>query len=448
MSALDQYLSLYAHHADTIAAHSPALLNDRREAALAALQGQRLPRRGDEGYEKTDIDALFAPDYGLNITRVPFGVDMAASLRCGVPNLSTLMAVVVGDIYHPSATLAANLPEGVTMMSLAEAARLHHDRVAQLFGTIAGTDSATTALNTLLVQDGVYVRLEPGVKLDKPLQLINVFNTTAPSMAVRRLLIDIADGASARLIVCDHTQLADIDYLSSQVIEISLGRDASFELYDMEESSSHTHRVSELYARQDSGSTLSVSSLALIGGATRNSYNIRPQGEHCTTELSGLAIGGGAQLIDNATRVRHSVARCASSQLFKYVLFDKAQGAFEGTVIVDEGADYTDAHQTNRNLLASPDARMHTMPQLEIYCDEVKCSHGAATGQLDDEALFYMRQRGIDAADARMMLVQAFMADVIDTVHYEPLRDRLRHLVELRLSGRAAICADCGAHPS
>ena len=147
---------------------------------------------------------------------------------------------------------------------------------------------------------------------------------------------------------------------------------------------------------------------------------------------------------DNSSNVNHRAAHCRSSQLFKYVLDDQSTGAFEGSILVSPEAPYTEAYQSNRNMLASQQARMHTKPQLEIYNDEVKCSHGATTGQLDASALFYMRSRGISEKEARLMLMQAFMADVIETVRMEGLRDRLRHLVEKRFYGQQTLCADCG----
>lgn len=443
MNALDQYLALYREHREAVDAHSPAAFNALRPAALQALERYgRFPSRGDEGYEKTGIDEMFAPDFGVNVNRVSFDVDVAATFKCGVPNLSTLLGVVVGDTFRPTATLLKNLPAGVTMMSLAEAVLKSPGRLSVL-NDIAANRTAMTALNTLLLQDGVYIHVARGVLLEKPLQLVNIFNSPSAMMGVRRVLIDVEDGASARVLMCDHSQNHDVDYLNSQVMEVRVGRDSSLEICDMEESSSRTRRVCELYARQERGSRLCVSGMNLVGGLTRNSFVVEPADENCETELSGLAIGSGSQVADNATVIRHAAPRCHSRQLFKYALFDRSQGAFEGTVVVEEDARFTEAYQVNRNLLVSPDARMHTMPQLEIYCDEVKCSHGAATGQLDANALFYMRSRGIPQAEARMMLVQAFMADVIDTVRYEPLRDRLRHLVEKRLGGQTVLCGEC-----
>ncbi|MDE6396570.1 MAG: SufD family Fe-S cluster assembly protein, partial [Muribaculaceae bacterium] len=169
-------------------------------------------------------------------------------------------------------------------------------------------------------------------------------------------------------------------------------------------------------------------------------------GQGATLTIEGMVIEDGDQIIDNSATVLHNVPECTSNQTFKYIVSDRGRGAFEGLIKVAHGAHKTEAYQNDRNLLASPTARMHSRPQLEIYCDDVKCSHGAATGQLDAQALFYMRSRGIDEPEARSMLMKAFMADVIDSIRLEPLRDRLRHLADMRLSGDGdARCEGCNA---
>ena len=231
--------------------------------------------------------------------------------------------------------------------------------------------------------------------------------------------------------------------MSSQVVEIFLGRNASLDLYDMEESSPLTSRCSQLYARQEEGSRLLVNGTTLACGTTRNDYHISLEGAGASSMLTGMAIASGHQHVDNDSCVNHRTHDCESRQKFKYILDDEATGAFEGGITVFPGAERTSAYQSNKNILASAAAKMHTKPQLLIYCDDVKCSHGATTGQLDQNALFYMRQRGISEKMARTMLMQAFMADVIDTVTIDGLDDRLRHLVEKRLHGQSSFCSDC-----
>lgn len=447
-NALDQYLELYEGQHEAIDARAPMALNRLRPAALAALHAAgRLPRKGDEGYARTDVEAMFAPDYGINIMRVPSPVDVAASLRCDVPNISTLMGVVAGDEFRPTASLLRNLPEGVTLCSLSQAAREMPGVLDAYLGRLsaaAATDAAVQ-LNTLLAQDGVLLHVAAGVECEKPLQLVNIFNAGVPSMAPRRVLVVLEAGASARLLVCDHSQRDDVDYLADAVTEIFLEEGARLDYYNLEESTPRTRRAASLMASLAADARISINATTLQGGATRNNCYIDLNAPGAEATVAGMVIGADAQHTDNFTLVRHHAPRCVSRQLFKYILDDDASGAFQGLIRVDHGAAFTEAFQTNRNLLASDRATMHTEPQLEIYCDEVKCGHGATTGQLDARALFYMRSRGIPEAEARKMLMEAFMADVIDTITLPSLHERLRMLVERRLSGERRGCGDCAA---
>lgn len=442
-NSLSQYIDLFKEHRPAIEAHSVAPLNALRTKAFEELANARLPHKGDEGYERTDVNSMFAPDFGLNIERRAVEADVASSFKCDVPNMSTLLGLVLNDSFVPSSTLLKRLPEGVVFTSLRKAAETHPAIVEKYYGSLATLTKPAVALNTLLAQDGVMVYVPRGMKLDKPLQLVNIFCSREDIMAVRRVLVVIEDGAEAQMLVCDHTQPEAGHALSSQVVEIVLGEGARLDYCDMEESTPTTARSSETFVRQEAGSTLSLNGMTLSCGNTRNDYSIDLVGERCSTILSGMAIGTDRRHTDNNSTVRHLAPRCSSRQLFKYVLDDDSTGAFEGSILVAPGSILTEAYQSNRNILASPSARMHTRPQLEIYNDDVKCSHGATTGQLDDEALFYMRTRGIPEREARVMLMQAFMTDVIDTVAIEGLRDRLRHLVERRFAGADTTCGDC-----
>lgn len=446
MSASQQYIELYRGNSGALESHSSPAMNALRPAALSALESVPLPRRGDEGYEKFSVEEAFAPDYGINILRRPVEAGDLDSFTCLIPKVSSLNAAVVNDTLVPSEYMKRHLPDGLTVCTIAEAADRLPGVVEKYYGRIAPLTRAEVALNTLLAQEGVMIHVAAGVKVEKPVQITNLFAGDFDLMAVRRWLVVLEDDASLQVLVCDHSRNPQCRYLSSQVIEVNCGRHSEFALYDLEESTPLTTRVSGLFVNQEEGSSLTVNGSTLVGGSTRNDYSVMLSGQHCVTELGGMVIATGKQLTDNCSNIVHASPRCSSRQLFKYVVDDDARCSFEGLIKVEEGAVFTEAYQSNRNLVASHGAKMHTQPQLEIYCDEVKCSHGATTGQLDDRALFYMRSRGIPEAEARTMLMQAFMMDVVDGVKLEGLRDRLRYLVEKRLSGRKVLCSECAAH--
>ena len=442
MNALEQYIDLYNEHGQLINNHASTAMNALRPAALYVLRQARLPRKGSEDYEATDMEALFAPDYGLNITRLDYAIDPAESFRCDVPNLSTCLFHTFNDVPNISTISRRNL-DGAIVETLAEAAVNHPDIVAKHLGKIANLDDATVALNTLLVQDGLLIYVPKGVVTSKPIQLLNILSAAHPTMVVRRLLIVADDDSSVRVLACDHTQGAETQVMNLQVVEIVAGRNATIDYYDMEEASNMTTRVSNIYVEQHEGSSVLIDGITLMNGTTRNNYHVNVVGEHASTQLLGMTIASGEQHVDSHTRVNHCVPHCTSNQMFKYVLSDNAIGAFAGKVLIKEGCPRVEAYQGNRNLCASPTAKMYTKPQLEIYTDDVKASHGTTIGQLDQEALFYMRTRGIGIEAARRLLMQAFMSDVIDGVRLGVLRDRLHYLVEKRFDGSLAACNGC-----
>ena len=436
MSSLKQYINLFIENRATIEAHSAGVLNCKRDKALSALKDSKLPQKGNENYEITNLNDMYAPDYGVNINRFNFGADTANAFRCDVPNMSTWLYFSFNDTYYSSRTASIALPKGVIIGSFKQLSEQHGELISKYYSTLAPIENATVALNTLLAQDGLFIYIPKNTTLEKPLQLVNILNATIPVMVNRRILIVLEENAHAKMLVCDHTQNQDLDFLNSQVIEIFAGKNSSFDLYDLEESGERTHRVSSLWIRQEEYSNVLVNGITLVNGHTRNDYSIDVVGENAETHLYGMAIAGNEQHIDNYTEIKHNVGHCSSNELFKYILEDKSRGAFCGRIKVEPNAPRIEAYQGNRNI--------YSKPQLEIYTDDVKCSHGSTIGQLDQDAIFYMQARGISKNEARMLLMQAFMADVISTVRMDSLKDRLRHLVDKRLYGKLTLCQQCG----
>lgn len=442
-NALTQYVELYSHHRKLVEGNSPASLNGLRKRSLEVLRGYErdgLPALGSEDYPLTDLTELLSPDYGINLARVPLDADPSAAFRCSVPAVSTDMVFLINDAFARAANALGDIPRGAYIGSLAKA---DPAVASKYYGSVADMENPVVALNTLFCQDGLLVYVPSGVKLPKPIQLVNLLNGAMPMMAVRRLLIVVEDNAEAQLLVCDHTQAENVELMSLQTIEVILGRNARLDYYDLEESTPHTRRLSSMYARQNEGSRLLVNGMTLYNGFTRNEYRIFLDGEHCETHLLGMGIADMERRIDTLTLIDHRQPCCHSNELFKYSADDTARCSFAGRILVRPGAHHTDSYQSNRNLLGASTARIYSKPQLEIYNDDVKCSHGSATGQLDALQLFYMRTRGIAEADARLLLKQAFMSDIIDSVSLPGLQERLHLLVERRFSGAGMPCATC-----
>lgn len=436
-------MNLYAGHAALLCEGSSPMLNSRREDAYRRLQAMSLPKEGSDNYENCDLEAMLAPDYGLNLARIPIDVNPQATFRCDVPMVSRSLFMLVNDSFSETPESRVNLPEGVEVGSLRNIPPEMQRRIASYYGKIADMENPVVALNTLLVQDGIYIYVGKGVRVEHPIQIVNILENGTPLMALRRLIVVAEENSSVKIIACDHTQNPEADFLSLETIEVFVGRNSDVDYYSLEESTERTNRISALYSVQEAGSRLSVDGLTLFNGTTRNEYYCRLEGEDAELSLCGMGIEDNSRKVSTYSHISHLVPRCKSEELFKYTLDDEARGAFTGRIHVAPGAVKTEAYQSNRNLVGSVRAKMTSRPELEIYNDDVKCSHGTAIGQLDAGQLFYMRTRGLDEEQARMLLKQAFMADVIDKVRVGSLRDRLRMLVERRFSGETSACKTC-----
>lgn len=443
MTSEQQYIDLYRECREQICAHSADVLNAVRDEAFNSFERLGFPSRKVERYKYTTIDKLFESNYGLNINRLEVAVDPYKAFRCDVPNLSTSLYFIVNDQFRQSLQPKENLPEGIEVASLAEYAKAHPEFVAQHYARLAKSDEdAVTALNTMLAQDGLLVHVKRNVVVDKTVQVINILRSDVAMMVNRRVLIVMEEGTNAKFLFCDHAA-DDQQFLTTQVIEAYVGANASLDLYCMEETHYKNTRISNVYVEQERDSRFNHNVITLHNGVTRNRLDVQLKGEGAECWCNGCVIADKTQHVDNNTLIDHQVPHCTSHELYKYVLNDKATGAFAGRVLVRHGAQHTVSEEVNQNLCATKTARMYTQPMLEIYADDVKCSHGSTVGQLNDAALFYMRQRGISEKEAKLLLEFAFINEVIDKIQLEPLRDRLHYLVEKRFRGELSKCEGC-----
>ena len=443
MNSEQQYIDLFGQCRGMICGHSSDVLNAVREQAFDDFRRQGFPSRKVERYRYADMQQIFAPDYGLNLNRLDIPVNPYDAFRCDVPNLSTSLYFVVNDSFYDKALPKSQLPEGVIVDSLSRVAAEHPQLVADHYARLAHTDGdAVTALNTMLTQDGLLVYVPKGVRVERTIQVINILRADVDLMVNRRVLVIIEEGAELRLLFCDHAA-DDRHFLATQVTEAFVGANASLELYCMEETHNKNVRVSNLYVEQQRDSRMHHNIITLHNGTTRNRADVALVGEGAECVLNGCVIADKHQTVDNNTLIVHQAAHCSSRQLYKYVLNDQATGAFAGKVLVQPGAQQTESAMTNQNLCATREARMFTQPMLEIYADDVKCSHGSTVGQLNDAALFYMQQRGISRHEALLLLQTAFVNEVIDQMQLGPLRDRLHYLVDKRFRGELSKCEGC-----
>ena len=401
MTSERQYIELYQEAAEAIKARSCAVMNAVRDEAFAKFQRVGFPTSKVERYKYTDVDAAFAPNYGIS--------------------LAPLMVKPSLYIY--------NIKDAPI-------------DVAPYYNRVADGEDAITALNTALVHDALLIYVPRNTKVEDPIVVDNWLRGTAPTMMNRRVLVLLESGAEATVIINDHA--ADKQqFLTTQVMEVVCKDNARLDLYEIEETTPLCSRFSNVYIQEERDCSVKHSSITLFNGQTRNLCDVYLRGGNSEVTLNGCAIGAAHQRIDNNTLICHQVPNCHSSELYKYVVDEQAVGAFAGKILVEKDAQKTTSQETNANLCASSEARMYTQPMLEIYADDVKCAHGSTVGVMDETALFYMRQRGIPETEARTLLKNAFMGQVIDQIKYEPLRQKLYVKVEKRFRGELDKCEDC-----
>lgn len=400
MSAEQQYIEFYQENGAELSASSSAVLNAYRDEAFRYFCKYGFPSKKVERFRYTDVARAFEPDYGIKIQGKAESADNGDAALCLEKYYSTV----------------ATLPEGA--------------------------ESGLLALNTMLVQSCIVIHVKRNEKKEHPIQVNNVLAGEHMEMVSRRILIVMEEGAEADVIITDRAA-SQTQFLTNQVIEVVCGDNSRLGLYEIEETHMMCNHFSSVYMNVGRDCSVRHTNLSLFNGRSRNSVDVRLQGEHSEVTLNGCVIIDKMQHVDNNTLIDHQVPNCVSRELYKYVLDDSAVGAFAGRVLVREGAQKTVSQETNANLCATKTARMYTQPMLEIYADDVKCAHGSTVGQINDAALFYMRQRGISEQEARLLLKSAFITEVIETIPLTNLRDRLHVLVEKRLRGELSKCEGC-----
>jgi Fe-S cluster assembly protein SufD len=399
----------------------PDWLAERRRDGLERFAAAGFPSRRDEAWKYTDLKLVSRRSFAV-LPGGPLEVPAIEGLDC--PALAFVNGQLAG---------AQHLPAGVAVMSLADAIAMDHPACRELLGTVADPSRHRfAALATALFRDGVLIDLAPGTVLATPLRLVFLAGGgQQPVLDCPRVLLRAGANSSATLI--EHYAPAPGESLSLAVTEVVLGPGAQLEHYRLQEGSTESFHLGTLAVRLERDARLESHNLSVGGRIARLDLDVDLAGQGAHAGLNGLYVVRERQHADSHVRVDHAVPRCTSDLLYRGVLAGKSRAVFNGKVIVHPGAAGTDARQSNSNLLLSPEAEVDTKPELEIYADDVKCAHGATTGQLDANALFYLRSRGVDAATARSLLTFAFADTVLAGMALAPLRRHAEQLVVGRL---------------
>ena len=442
MECVQEYIKLFEDNRTLIDGPCTQKLNDEREKAFIRFKATGFPKLKDENWLHTNVMKKFETDYGMDLGRKARINDVKGSFTCDVPNLKTVRGYIVNDSFTITENDRNKLPEGVLIGNINDIARNNPALIERFYNTIAQKGDSIVQFNTSFIQDGIVLYVPKNAVIDETIQIVALLQTNVDILTNRRLLVIMEENSHASLLLCDHSS-TDKKSLSIEVTEVFIGRGASLDLYELEETTESNTRLSNLFVNQTNDSRFNHCNITLTNGFTRNYIEVTLDGEGAETNINGLAIGDKQQHIDNRTLVEHKKSHCTSGELYKYILDEESTGVFAGKMLICTDAQQTISQQTNRNLCLTSCARMYAQPQLEIYADDVKCSHGSTVGQLDENALFYMQQRGIPADEARHLLMYAFAGEVIDNIKLEALRERLHILVEKRFRGELNHCKGC-----
>jgi len=447
MQTLDKYLDLFHENRELIGKDDPPFLKKLRDAGIKSFQQDGFPHRKVERYKYTHLEPVFDGELSLDFQPRQIQFDDADIFRCDVPMLdSNVLTILNGFYYHPGEQALTTLDNGIICGSLKEAITQFPELVEKYLGKNAPTDNEPfVALNTAFSQDGIFLYVPYGVQMEKPIQIINLLLSDKNQMVQHRNLIVLERNAAAQVIICDHT-LSPHMFLTNSVTELYTGENADMDLLRLQNEHNNSCQVTNTWISQDRDSRCQHGTITLHGGIVRNNLRINMEGEGAETSALGLFLTDKMQHVDSYTVIEHSKPHSTSNQYYKGVLDDTSTGAFNGKIHVHPDAQKTEAFQTNNNILLSDTARMHTKPRLEIYADDVKCSHGATVGQLDEEALFYLQSRGIPKEESRLMLMDAFTWDVISKIRQSALQLRITDLVSKRLRGELSRCNNCAMH--
>ena len=437
------YSGLYTDNIGKITEGSSPHINSFRQQAFEKFNQLGVPTRKNETYKYTNLDLFFKHDYKTYFIPDESDFLKAEEFRCDVTDLDAHGVVLVNGFYPTVNGKLRQLPGNITIGSLNEAAKKYPDLVAKHYCKYAQSNSdGLIHLNTAMASDGVFIYVPRGSVLKKPVQVVDLVDSKEDTFNQHRNLIIVEDNAEFTLIICDHT-LSPSKFLTNAVTEIHVGENSHFDIIRVQNEHNNACKITHTFIHQERNSHTSSNNITLHGGLVRNSTYHYLGGEGAVCNSFGLYLTDKWQHVDNYVNVEHAYPNCTSNQLFKGVLDEMSTGAFNGRIFVAPDAQGTLAYQKNNNILLTDDAKMDTKPQLEIYANDVKCSHGATVGQLDNNALFYMQSRGIDKRQARLMLMFGFAHEVIQNINVEALRERMDNLVMQRLKGELSRCASC-----
>lgn len=428
---------------ETIQAFSPEVQKIRYEA-LERFKEIGFPHNNMETWRNSQIKDVLQYDYCMYTKEFNRDLKEEDIFECDIHELDAFTINLYRGYYVYKDLPIFKLGNGTIIGSLAAAFNEYPELVKKHFGKYfkEGEEKAFNLLNTALFLDGLFIYVPKNTKLDKPIQLINAVGREENAFVQNRNLVILEEGSELTLIHCDDSY----DYkrsFSNTLSEFYIGANAQLNHFKIQNLNNNSFIVNSDYFHQERDSRILSNRMIFNGGLIRNEVYAKLNGQNADADIQGLYLADKNQHVDNQVFVDHAVPNCQSNELFKGIVDDYASAVFNGHILVRQDAQQTNAFQNNNNIVLTDKAKVNSKPFLEIYADDVKCSHGSTMGQLDEDALFYIRQRGIGIDNARLLLMYAFAAEVITSISIETLYNRIDDMIKKRLRGELSICDQC-----
>jgi Fe-S cluster assembly protein SufD len=442
----EQLEQMFRENSKLISSHDQPFISKAREKAFQSFSDIGFPHKKMEDWRNTDLNkamsgkytSLFKPSHGDQTIDQIF--------KCNIHELETDQISLLNGWYIDTKNPLVKHENGVISGSLARAMEEYPEIFEKHYGKYANKDKdGFQALNLAFAQDGFFIYVPDNIVVERPLQMISIINWNEGLFIQTRNLVILGKNSKITMVHCDDSTNEEAMF-SNSVTEVFIDENAHLEHYKLQNLNNQSTLMNAIWFRQMKNSSLKSNAITLNGGLIRNYTHTVLDGEGASAEVYGVYLMDKSQHVDNQVFIDHAKPNCFSNELFKGILDEAASAVFNGHILVRKDAQQTNAFQNNKNILMTDTAKAYAKPFLEIYADDVKCSHGATIGQLDPEAMFYLRSRGICAANARLLLLYAFAREVVDKISIEALKMRVYDMIRKRLKGELNICDTCALH--
>lgn len=422
----EHFLAEFKANEENMNGEAATAFHKIRKSAIARFAELDFPTVKNEDWKYTNVAPLLKYDFthGSSVKLAKSDIE-----KYTFKGLDASTIVFINGIYSEAHSKIKKQDKGIVIETLSNVIKNNPELILEHFGKFTQIENGFTALNTAFAKEGTVIIVPDNTEVNGHIHILNITGEEGKHVITQPRNMVIAGKNSKARIIESYYSIGEGENLVNAVSEVSVGENSFIEIYRLQLENQKSFHINRTQAVQEKNSTFTHFSVSLGGAIVRNDTNVKLDAENCTGNLYGLYLTEGSQHIDNHTMIDHAKPHCQSNELYKGVLNDSSRGVFNGKVFVREDAQKTNAYQSNKAILLSSNATIDTKPQLEIYADDVKCSHGAAIGQLDDEAVFYLRSRGIGAEHAKRVLIRAFANDIFETIENETLHEHLNHLV-------------------